>query len=51
MNDYLLLMGVKGLVQYRGSLEDCFLIKHLMILKGYYYLWVCEETTFNELGV
>ena len=51
MNDYLLLMGERGLIQYKGTLEDCYLIKHMMRLKGFFYLWICKETTFNQLGI
>lgn len=48
---YLLLMGSRGLIQFKGSLEDCFLIKRMMEIKGYFYLWVCKQQTFEELGV
>ncbi len=50
-NDYLLLMGSKGELQYEGSLEDCYLVKHMMRLKGFFYLWICKKETFNKLGI
>ena len=48
---YLLLMGEAGKRVYKGSLEECFMLKHVMETHGFYYLWVTSYESIKKYGV
>ena len=48
--EYLLLMGEAGKRVYKGSLEECFMLKHMLELRGYYYLWTCSLDGIRKYG-
>ena len=50
MEQYLLLMGEAGKRVYKGSLEECFMLKHMLELRGYYYLWTCSLDGIRKYG-
>ena len=48
--EYLLLMGEAGKRIYKGTLEECFMLKHIMETHGFYYLWVTSYESVVKYG-